>query len=127
MGLIIIAAVDDRAHSIDLLDHRTSETLSESRAGKLGLTHSICCMDNACAFIWQVDAGPGPEIKQALGLNKLLFSHLGRNLHHTVITGVGDHLLKGFHSMGARICRTFNIWLSILAESLSAVAGKGII
>ena len=124
MRLIIVASVNNRTHGIDLLEHGTGISLSKSRAGKLCLSHGIHGMDNSRSLIRKIDSGSASEIKKTLCFNKLFCSHFFRNLHHSVIAGIGDHMHQILCSMGIRINRTFNKCVVIGSKRLSAVTDK---
>ena len=127
MRLIIVTSVDNRTHGIDLLKHGTGISLSECRAGKLCLSHGIHSMDDSRPLIRKIDSGSASKIKKALRFNKLFCSHPFCDLHHSVITGIGDHMHQILCSMSIRINCTFNKCIIICSEYLSAVADKIVI
>ena len=104
MWLIIVAAIDNRTHCIDFLDHSTAESLTKCRTRKLCLMPGINSMHNAISLIWKIDSCPASEIESTLCFQEILNAHLCTNLHHGIVTGVCDYFRKGFHSVSVNIC-----------------------
>ena len=64
MRLIIIASVNDRAESCNLLDHRTGKALSECTGRKLYFIHPLLCIDRTACLVRQINSGQMPEVEQ---------------------------------------------------------------
>ena len=127
MRLIIITAVDHRTHGVDLLEHGAGKSLAERRTCKLCRSHSIRGMDDTASLVGKIDTRSRSEIKKTLGFDELIRAHGRRDLHHTVITGIGDNFPWTLGSMSAGPHRTFDVGLAVGSEGLSAVALKSIV
>ncbi len=92
--LIIISAIDNRTHCIDLLKHRTGKSLTECRAGKLRFSHGLCRMDNARPSFGRSIPVREPKLNRTLCFQESLCPHFGCDLHHCIITGVCNYLPK---------------------------------
>ena len=125
MWLVIISAIDNRTHSVDLLDHRQCISLSKCGTCKFCLSHGLAGVDYTAALIRKVNTGSCSEIESTLRFKEIVFSHFRRNLHHTIIAGIGNNIGKCFCSMGIGPYRTFNkCRSSFRTKGLSAVADK---
>ena len=48
---------------VENLEHRAGKSLSKCRAGKLGLSHCLFCMNYTVSFIRKIDSRTGSEVK----------------------------------------------------------------
>ena len=127
MWLIIISTIDNGTHGVDLLDHRQRISLSKCGTCKLCLSHGLAGVDYTASLIRKVNAGSCSEVERTLRFEEIIFSHFRRDLHHTIVTGIGNNIGKCFCSMGIGPYRAFNkCRSSFRTKGLSSVADKTI-
>ena len=81
--------------------------------------------DYTASLIRKINTGSCSEIKSTLRFEEIIFSHFRRDLHHTIVAGIGNNISKCFCSMGIGPYRTFNkCRSSFRTKRLSAIADK---